>query len=49
MDDGQHDGVIEQHASVADNKLDKQASRQLDHQRSREARFQNDLAHLVPR
>lgn len=50
MDDGKHGKAIEHHASDLDNSLSKQMSRQhLQHKRSRETRFQNDLAHLIPR
>ncbi|KJK81744.1 hypothetical protein H634G_03006 [Metarhizium anisopliae BRIP 53293] len=49
MDDGKHGKAIEHHASDLDNSLSKQMSRQhLQHKRSRETRFQNDLAHLIP-
>ncbi|TWU75019.1 Potassium channel [Metarhizium rileyi] len=48
MDDGQHENAIDHRASAADHHLDKQMSAQLGHARSREARFQNDLAHLIP-
>ncbi|KAK2594691.1 hypothetical protein QQS21_007600 [Conoideocrella luteorostrata] len=48
MDDGQHENAIERHANAAEQTLEKSASRQLEPQQSRELRFQNDLAHLIP-
>lgn len=49
MDDGNHESAIEQQAQAAENQIQKFVSRRLQHQRSREQRFQNDLAHLIPR